>query len=115
MGWTDFCCAILHVWFAQNPFCRSFLKDPLTGLLQEQCMNDVKRRRPPSSHRPRDRREVIIVHGDEVSYEDYKGMTAEVVMDCFDRLMPPYRALCNEYNLNACEVADLAQLGKTPE
>jgi hypothetical protein len=36
-------------------------------------------------------------------------------MDCFDRLMPGYRALCNEYNLNACEVADLAQLGKTPE
>jgi hypothetical protein len=78
-------------------------------------MTDVKRRRPPGSHRPRDRREVIIVHGDEVSCEDYKGMTAEVVMDCFDRLMPVYRALCNEYNLNACEVADLAQLGKTPE
>jgi hypothetical protein len=42
-------------------------------------------------------------------------MTAEVVIDRFDRLMPAYRALCNEYNLNACEVADLAQLGRTPQ
>jgi hypothetical protein len=78
-------------------------------------VTDVKRRRPLGSHHPPDRREVIIVHGDEVSCEDYKGMTAEVVMECFDSLMPAYRALCNEYNLNACEVADLAQVGKTPE
>jgi hypothetical protein len=42
-------------------------------------------------------------------------MTAEVVMECFDALMPDYRALCNEYNPNACDVADLAQLGKRPE
>jgi hypothetical protein len=72
-------------------------------------------RRWLESHRPQDRREIIIVHGDEVSCEDYKGMTAEVVMECFDSLMPDYRLLCNEYNLNACGVADLAQLGKTPE
>jgi hypothetical protein len=60
-------------------------------------MTGLKRRHP--LHRPWDRREIIIVHGDE----------------CFDSLMPAYRGLCNEYNLNACEVADLAQLGKTPE
>jgi hypothetical protein len=78
-------------------------------------MADVKRRRWLDSRRLQDRREVIIVHGDEVSCEDYKGMTAEVVMECFDALMPPYRRLCNEYNLNACDVADLAQLGKSPE
>lgn len=77
-------------------------------------MADLRRRRP-RGQRPWDRREVIVVHGDEVSCEDYKGMTAEVVMECFDALMPAYRTLCNEYNLNACEVADLAQLGKTPE
>jgi hypothetical protein len=34
------------------------------------------------------RREIIIVHGDEVSCEDCQGMTAEVVMECFDSLMP---------------------------
>jgi hypothetical protein len=78
-------------------------------------MADLKRQRWLDSNRPRDRREIIIVHGDEVSCEDYKGMTAEVVMECFDQLMPPYRALCNEHNLNACDVADLAQLGKSPE
>jgi hypothetical protein len=83
-------------------------------------MADLKRRRWLDSHRPldsgeKDRREVIVVHGDEVSCDDYKGMTAEVVMECFDALMPAYRALCNEYNLNACDVADLAQLGKSPE
>jgi hypothetical protein len=81
-------------------------------------MADLKRWR--DGHRPQDRREkdsreIIIVHGDEVSCDDYKGMTAEVVMECFDALMPAYRALCNEYNLNACDVADLAQLGKSPE
>jgi hypothetical protein len=78
-------------------------------------MADLKRRHWLESRRPRDRREIIIVHGDEVSCDDYKGMTAEVVMECFDSLMPDYRALCNEYNLNACDVADLAQLGKSPE
>jgi hypothetical protein len=78
-------------------------------------MADLKRRRWLQNHRPQDRREIIIVHGDEVSCEDYKGMTAEVVMECYDALMPAYRKLCNEYNLNACDVADLAQLGKTPE
>ena len=78
-------------------------------------MADLKRRRRQDSHHPRDRREIIIVHGDEVSCDDYKGMTAEVVMECFDSLMPAYRVLCNEYNLNACDVADLAQLGKSPE
>jgi hypothetical protein len=83
-------------------------------------MADSKHRRWLDGHRPQDRREqdrreIIIVHGDEVSCEDYKGMTAEVVMECFDALMPAYRALCNEYNLNACDVADLAQIGKSPE
>jgi hypothetical protein len=78
-------------------------------------MADLRRRRRLEIQRLRDRREIIIVHGDEVSCDDYKGMTAEVVMECFDALMPAYRALCNEYNLNACDVADLAQLGKTPE
>jgi hypothetical protein len=78
-------------------------------------MADLNRRRWLDSHRPEDRREIIIVHGDEVSCDDYKGMTAEVVMECFDSLMPPYRALCNEYNLNACDVADLVRLGKTPD
>jgi hypothetical protein len=78
-------------------------------------MADLKRRRWRESHRPRDCREIITVHGDEVSCDDYKGMTAEVVMECFDSLMPAYRVLCNEYNLNACDVADLAQLGKSPE
>jgi hypothetical protein len=78
-------------------------------------MADLKRWRRLDSNRPQDRREIIIVHGDEVTCEDYKGMTAEVVMECFDSLMPAYRALCNEYNLNACDVADLAQIGKTPE
>ena len=78
-------------------------------------MTDLRRRRWLQSSRPQDRREIIIVGGDEVSCDDYKGMTAEVVMECFDALMPAYRALCNEYNLNACDVADLAQLGKSPE
>lgn len=78
-------------------------------------MADLKRRRGLESRRPRDRREIIIVHGDEVSCDDYKGMTAEVDMECFDQLMPPYRALCNEHNFDACLVADLAQLGKSPE
>lgn len=78
-------------------------------------MADSKRRRWLKSPRPRDRREIIIVHGDEVSCDAYKGMTAEAAMECFDSLMPVYRALCNEYNLNACDVADLAQLGKSPE
>jgi hypothetical protein len=78
-------------------------------------MDDLKRRRWLDSHHPQDRREIIIVHGEEVSCDDYKGMTAEVVMECYDALMPAYRALCNEYNLNACDVADLAQLGKSPE
>jgi hypothetical protein len=76
---------------------------------------DLRRRRRLESQRLKDRREIIIVHGDEVSCDDYNGMTAEVVMECFDALMPAYRVLCNEYNLNACDVADLAQLGKTPE
>jgi hypothetical protein len=78
-------------------------------------MADLKRRRSLEGEHTRDRREIIIAHGDEVSCDDYKGMTAEVVMECFDALMPAYRALCNEHNLNACDVADLAQLGKTPE
>jgi hypothetical protein len=42
-------------------------------------------------------------------------MQAEVDMECFDSLMPPYRTLCNDYNFDACLVADLAQMGKTPE
>ncbi|MEF3368060.1 hypothetical protein V3H18_16115 [Methylocystis sp. 9N] len=78
-------------------------------------MADLRRRLWLEASRPRDRREIIIVHGDEMSCEDYKGMTAEVVMECFDALMPAYRALCNEHNLNACDVADLAQIGKSPE
>ncbi len=78
-------------------------------------MPRLKHRRRWDGHRPQDRREIIVVHSDEVSCDDYKGMTAEVVMECFDSLMPAYRELCNEYNLNACDVADLARLGKTPE
>jgi hypothetical protein len=78
-------------------------------------MTDLKRRRWLQSSRPQDRREIIIVGGDEVSCDDYKGMQAEVDMECFDSLMPPYRTLCNEYNFDACLVADLAQMGKTPE
>jgi hypothetical protein len=74
---------------------------------------DLKRPRLLESNRPQDGREIVIVRGDDVSCEDYKGMTAEVVMECFDSLMLHYRLLCSEYNLNACEVADLAQLGKT--
>jgi hypothetical protein len=78
-------------------------------------VTECEGRRALGSDRLRDGRKVIIVHGSEVSCEDYKGVTAEVVMECFDGLMSAHRALCNEYNLNACEVADLAQLAKTPE
>jgi hypothetical protein len=73
-------------------------------------MAAVRRRRPAS---PRDTREIVIIGGREVTCDEFKA-TAEIRMARCDALPPEYRALCNDFNLHAGDVAALMKKRRTP-
>jgi hypothetical protein len=74
-----------------------------------------RRRRRLELDRPKDLRELVIIAGKVLTCEQFKA-GAEIRMARCDALpSADYRALCNEFNLHAGDVADLAAQGKTPD
>lgn len=71
-----------------------------------------RRRRLPDP--PRDDREIVIV-GDQAFTCDQFKLGAEVRMARCDELPAAYRALCNDFNLHAGDVAALMKKRKTPD
>jgi hypothetical protein len=72
----------------------------------------TRRRRWLEETRPRDRRELVIVNGKVMTCDQFK-VGAEIRMARCDALPAELRALCDEFNLHAGDVADLAAQGKS--
>lgn len=78
-------------------------------------MRKSRRRRWLELSRPKDTRELVVVQGKVLSCDEFKA-GAEVRMARHDALPDAaFRALCNEMNLHAGDVADLARRGSTAD
>lgn len=63
-------------------------------------------------HPPKDTREIVIVGNTVLTCDEFKA-GAEIRMDRVDVLPPPYRAVCNDFNLHAGDVAALMKKGRS--
>lgn len=71
----------------------------------------MRRRKRRGSNRPKDTREIVVVQGSVLTCDEFKA-GAMVRMARHDALPDAgFRALCNEFNLHAGDVAQLAQQG----
>ena len=74
----------------------------------------MKRRQYLEQLRPKDTREIVVI-GERVLTCDEFQLGARLRMMPYDELPPEFRALCNEFNVNAVDVAQLAKRGADVE
>lgn len=78
-------------------------------------MRTTRRHRRLRASEPKDTREIVVVQGKVLTCDEFKA-GAEIRMMRHDALPGPgFRALCNEFNLHAGDVADLARQGASAD